>query len=380
MTTVNVWDRTRSGWHVAFAVFALVCVVLVIAEGRVTAGSRALALALLAALCALYFTVGARALNREPRGRIYVAIAIPVTIAMFALVPAMSVMFFALYPQIWSLLPTRQAVAGTAVTSLGIGAVILVTGGFSEDAVGVASIILIGLFSAILLGLWITRIIEQSHERARLVAELDATRTELAQVSHDAGVLAERERLARDLHDTIAQGSASVLLLLQAARKSLPDNEHLVLAEETTRENLREIRSLVAALAPVELDGAALPAALERLTARLGRELAIDTEMTTTGEYRRLAPDREVTLLRVTQEALANVRKHAQATAVRVRLAYQDTGTTLTVTDDGRGFSPDAERGYGLDGLRDRVRLAGGEFDVRTKPGEGVAIEVRMDA
>lgn len=387
VTSVHVWDRTRIGWHLAFGVFVLVGVVLVVADSQVSGGRRAIVLALLAVLCASYARFGARALNREPQGQVYVAAAIALTITMYALVPVMAVLLFALYPQIWSLLPTRRAVAATAVTSLSVGAVVLVQGDFTEDAVGWASFIVISLFPSILLGLWITRIIEQSHERARLVAELDTTRAELARVSHEAGVLAERERLAKDLHDTLAQGSTSVLLLLQAARKALHGDmsrceQHLVLAEETTRENLREIRSLVAALTPAELDGASLPAALERLTSRIGRELDVAATMTTTGEHRRLAPDCEVALLRVTQEALANVRKHAEATTVSVSLDYSPDDVRLSVTDDGRGFAPSARLagGFGLDGLRSRVRHAGGSLDIHTSPGNGVTVLVRLPA
>lgn len=361
----DAWDRTKVAWHVAFAVFALVGVVLVLAEDHF----QPVALVLLGALCLWYWRVGAP-LARDERGVRYLAVAIPLVIAMFALVPALSVLFFTLYPHIWSLLQPRLAIWATAVTSLSIGSVVLAAGSFSPDSVGAAVVIFLSVIPAVMLGLWIARIISQSRERALL-----------ADVSHEAGVLTERERLARDLHDTLAQGATSVLLLLRAARSAADPvvrDQHLALAEQTTAENLAEIRALVAALTPAALDGNALPAALERLTDRLGRELGLAASMKVSGEYRQLPPDSEVTLLRVTQEALANVRKHAHASSVAVSLDYS-AGVSLSIVDDGCGFGPEAPRGFGLDGLRDRVRLAGGVFELRSSPGSGVHVRVLLE-
>ncbi|MET9626194.1 sensor histidine kinase [Lentzea sp. NPDC006480] len=365
MSSDDAWDRTKVAWHVAFAVFALVGVVLVLAEDHF----QPVALVLLGALCLWYWRVGAP-LARDERGVRYLAVAIPLVIAMFALVPALSVLFFTLYPHIWSLLQPRLAIWATAVTSLSIGSVVLAAGSFSPDSVGAAVVIFLSVIPAVMLGLWIARIISQSRERALL-----------ADVSHEAGVLTERERLARDLHDTLAQGATSVLLLLRAARSAADPvvrDQHLALAEQTTAENLAEIRALVAALTPAALDGNALPAALERLTDRLGRELGLAASMKVSGEYRQLPPDSEVTLLRVTQEALANVRKHAHASSVAVSLDYS-AGVSLSIVDDGCGFGPEAPRGFGLDGLRDRVRLAGGVFELRSSPGSGVHVRVLLE-
>ena len=385
----HVWDRTKVGWHVAFVVFALVSAVLVIGDDVASSGRRATVLVLLVGLCAWYAATGARVLHEHPQrrlGLVYIVVAAPVTVIMFAVMPATSVMLFSLYPQIWALLPTRQAVWATAATTLSVGAVMSVAGWFGGNELGAALIVVVvGLLLALVLGLWITKIIEQSQDRARLVSELAATRTELATVSHEAGVLAERERLARDLHDTLAQGSTSVLFLLQAARTALHRDVaecegHLTLAEQTTRESLAEIRALVAALTPAGLDGTSLPAALERLTSRIEQELGIDATMTTVGDHRSLPSSSEVVLLRTTQEALANVRKHAEATEVTVELGYHEDRVTLQVADNGRGFQPDARPagGFGLNGLRERVRGAGGELRLETAPGAGATVLVSL--
>ncbi|MGI5502030.1 sensor histidine kinase [Lentzea sp. CA-135723] len=361
----DAWDRTAVAWHAAFAVFAVVGVVLVFAEDHF----QPVALVLLGLLCLWYWRVGAP-LARDRRGVLYLAVAIPLVVAMFALVPALSVLFFTLYPHIWALLEPRLATWATLLTSLSIGTVVLVSTGFSSDAVGAAVVIVLSVIPAVMLGLWIARIISQSRERAAL-----------ALVSHEAGVLTERERLARDLHDTLAQGATSVLLLLRAARAATDPaarDRHLALAEATTSENLAEIRALVAALTPAALDGFSLPAALERLTSRLGTELGLSSGFVMEGSYRPLPPAREVVLLRVTQEALANVRKHASASSVTVTLDYT-SGVSLVVADNGRGFGLDAVRGYGLDGLRDRVAAAGGSFEVRSVEGSGVRVHVRLE-
>lgn len=381
--SADVWERSRAGWHVAFGVFVAITAVVLVVDDTTTPAQRWLALALLVALCCAYAAVGARVLHTtadSPRSWGYLAVAGPVTIAMFVLTPVASVMLFALYPQVWSMLPARRAVWATAAVTIAVSVVVAVAGAFGVAAISVA----VGLVLAPVLGLWISKIIEQSQERARVVVELAATRTELAEVSHEAGVLAERERLARDLHDTLAQGSTSVLFLLASARSALHQDpaeagRHLDLAEQTTRENLAELRTLVAELTPAQLDGASLPAALARLADRLRAETGIDGTMAVSGTHRELPTACEVTLLRATQELLSNVRRHSGATSAAVELTYADDHVTLRVTDDGKGFDPATRpAGFGLHGLRERVQRVAGELTVRTAPGAGVTVLVRL--
>lgn len=381
--SADVWERTRAGWHVVFGVFVAITAVVLVADGTTTGTQHWLALALLATLCGAYASVGARVLHTvadSPRSWGYLAVAGPVTVAMFVLTPVASVMLFALYPQIWSMVPARRAAWATSAVTVAVGVVVAVMGEFGVAAISVA----VGLVVAPVLGLWISKIIEQSQERARVVAELAATRTELAQVSHEAGVLAERERLARDLHDTLAQGSTSVLFLLASARSALRQDpaeagRHLDLAERTTRENLTELRTLVAELTPAQLDGSSLPAALTRLTERLHAETGIAATTAVSGTHRELPTPCEVTLLRATQELLSNIRRHSGATTATVTLTYADDHITLRITDDGRGYDPaNRPTGFGLDGLRERVQRVAGELTVRTAPGAGVTVLVRL--
>jgi signal transduction histidine kinase len=136
---------------------------------------------------------------------------------------------------------------------------------------------------------------------------------------------------------------------------------------------------MVAALMPAHLAASTLPEALRRLTGRVGAELGIDTRFEVHGAARALPATVEVVLLRVGQEALANVRKHSAAGHVRVALSYGDAAARLDVTDDGAGFDPgQVNGGYGLRGMRGRILAAGGSFNVRAQPGAGTALTVEV--
>jgi len=230
---------------------------------------------------------------------------------------------------------------------------------------------------------WVMKVIEQSLERAALIEQLEATRAELAAAHHEAGVQAERHRLAGEIHDTLAQGFTSIVTLLQAAQASLgdasPARRHLDLALVTARENLAEARTLVTTLTPAPLEAGTLGDSVHRVTGATGAQAGIVAHAEVTGTPRRLPTGTEVVLLRVCQEALANVRKHAAAHQVRVRLCYGGSGVRLTVTDDGKGFDPaEPDGGYGLKGMADRVGLVGGTVEVTSAPGAGTEVRAEV--
>jgi signal transduction histidine kinase len=250
---------------------------------------------------------------------------------------------------------------------------------------------LVTLVFAVGLGLWFHVAMQRAEEHARLLGELQAAQAELARTNHEAGVTAERERLAREIHDTLAQGFTSVIMQAQAATAALDVKdddavrERLHVVEETARDNLAEARALVAAFAPVALQDASLPQALGRLGTRFAEETGLIVRVQAEG-VGALPPAVEVVLLRAAQEALANVRRHAQARSVVVRLGQADGEVTLTVSDDGRGLGPDAAEGFGLAGMRDRVRSAGGTLAVGPGDDGGttlcarVPVEAQVDA
>ncbi len=241
------------------------------------------------------------------------------------------------------------------------------------------------------LALFIDAIIRESRQRHQLIAELEAARTELAGAEHQAGVLEERQRLAREIHDTLAQGFTSIVVLLEAAEAATgpgphPAQHYLDQARRTARESLGEARSFVWALQPQALETATLPEALGRLTERLSEEAGVTARAMVTGTRHPLAPDTEAAILRTAQEGLANIRKHAQASDVVLTLSYLADGVILDIRDDGRGFDPGAvgERrdgtGLGLLGMRARLAEAGGTLTVESAPGEGTTLVVELPA
>lgn len=244
----------------------------------------------------------------------------------------------------------------------------------------------VGLCLSVVLALTTERTERISRERASLISELESTRAEVARLSRETGIAQERQRLAGDIHDTIAQGLSSVVMLLEAASGVLtrdPDlaREHLQLAARTARENLDETRAIVAALTPAPLEQAPLEHALERLVARFAAQAGVAASITTSGETRPLPTGTEVVLLRVAQEALNNARKHAAAVRVNVALEFGPAQVALQVSDDGAGFDATTlSPGYGLAAMRARVEQIGGVLDITSRIGSGTTIRAEVPA
>ncbi|WP_205856653.1 sensor histidine kinase, partial [Phytoactinopolyspora endophytica] len=244
----------------------------------------------------------------------------------------------------------------------------------------------------LLLGLLMVGVIRQAERRAVLIDELEATRSELAETERARGVLEERERLAHEIHDTLAQGFTSILALSQATEAAIerrPDaaRERLALLERTARENLAEARALVHALAPADLQEASLPDAIRRIAGRFTEEAGVASEMEVDAVPElvpRLQVSGEIVLLRSVQEALANVRKHAEATSVRVALSFvagEKGMASVTVVDDGKGFDPrrvNEANGFGLRGMRARAQEVGGGLEVVSSSGCGTTVRVHV--
>jgi signal transduction histidine kinase len=379
----HAWQRLGPAWHAAFGGLVVLTAALVVLDDGVQPGARRIALALVAALGLWYATVGVAAFRTDTgrSGHLYVVVAAGLTLALFAATPVGALMLFALYPHIWRMLPPRVAIVATVAVVAAVTAIAVVNAGLDGPAlVGWLVMSAVTLAVGLLLGLWIVNIIEQSQRRADLLAELAATRAELDAANREAGIIAERERLAHEIHDTIAQGCTSVLLLLEAGESAVDSDpvkamRYLRRAQETTRDNLAEARALVAALTPPELSSTSLPEALRRIVERAGFTPGPAAELVVSGTPRGLPAEREVAMLRVTQEALTNVRRHAAATRVEVDLAYRPECVSLRVCDDGRGFDPDAPRsGDGLAGMRARATRVGGVVSVTAAPGAGAVV------
>ncbi|MGZ4524369.1 MAG: sensor histidine kinase [Mycobacteriaceae bacterium] len=288
------------------------------------------------------------------------------------------------------LLPPRWGIAAVAVST--VAAII----GFSwhQGGVAVGTVIgpTLGAAVAIAVVFGYQALYRESEQRRRLIDELTATRNDLAAAEHAAGVLSERERLAREIHDTLAQGLSSIQLLLRAAERMLPDRPdaalgHVQHARLTAVDNLEEARRFVRALTPPELETGSLPAALERLCAKTVESTGLAVECRVSGTPTELPTAHEVALLRIAQSALANAAQHADATRVGVTLSYMDTEVALDVVDDGAGFDPESvlpageapdNRGFGLAAMCARARALQGTLAVESSVGGGTAVAVTL--
>jgi signal transduction histidine kinase len=247
------------------------------------------------------------------------------------------------------------------------------------------------------------RVSEESDRRRDVIAELaDANakleaaleenaglHAQLLAQAREAGVHDERQRMAGEIHDTIAQGLAGVVTQLQAARQARERDgdweRHLDVAQQMAREGLAEARRSVQALRPQSLEESALPEALAEVAGRWTALHGVPAEVRTTGTVRIMHPEVEGTLLRTAQEALANVAKHAGASRVALTLSYMGDLITLDVRDDGAGFAPDrvapsADGGYGLTAMRRRVARVAGTLEIESEPGAGTAISASVPA
>ena len=303
-----------------------------------------------------------------------------------------TVALYGLYPMMiitlgwWGMVP----VVGVTVL-MGVA-----LGGWGSGQAFVANLLASAGLAA-LIAAFVSAISRQSEQRRTALAELAATRAELADASRQAGVVAERERLARELHDTVAQGFISVVTQLESAEQSLESGNTAGVAQartsvrkarETARTSLEELRRSVRALRPDLLESASLPQALSELARRWSADSGVTAELRTTGRPVALHPDAELALLRSAQEALTNVGRHAQASRVVVTLSYLEDVVSLDVDDDGVGFLAAevpagrlrGDGGFGLIGMRERLTAAGGSLAVESTPGHGTTVAASVPA
>jgi signal transduction histidine kinase len=383
----HFWERSAAIWHVVFLLGLGTATVAAYNQHGLTSARGIASFATIGTLAVWYAATGARSLHRDSArlGHLYVAGMLPLFGVLVVLDDSMGYLLFFAIPQVY-IFVHRIVIASLCVAGLFTALGVTLAARHEEIRADPWSVVFplgISMTISLIMGTWISGIIDQSTKRAGLIAELERTRAELAAERHDAGMYAERARLAAEIHDTLAQGFTSILMLTQAAETTLrrdPDatQEALTLIEGTARENLAEARSLVAALAPAALDGTTLPEALRRLAGRHERETKTGAQLAVHGTP---VPDAEtdVVLLRAAQETLTNVRRHAAASLVELTLGYGPDGVTLVVRDDGVGFDPSAGGGgYGLSGMRHRVEQSGGTVKVSSEPGSGTTVEVTL--
>ena len=225
---------------------------------------------------------------------------------------------------------------------------------------------------------------DETTELTRLVDELRSTQADLAASEREKGVLEERTRVAGEIHDTLAQGFTSIVLLARSAKRTGDAEPALTDIESVASDNLQTARRLVAAMGPAELDSVSLPHAIERHLDRAG-DGSVSTHFELVGTPRSLGGATEEALLRAMQETVLNASRHGRASNIHVTLAYLDDRAVLDVVDDGTGFAPgevcdrgDLTGGQGVAAVRHRVGALGGTVDVETAPGSGTAVSVQI--
>lgn len=425
-------DQGRKWWDAAVVATAIVVALVVWANGpaRGLGGT----LAVLAVILLAHLTFGRRVREGTWQAGAFQFVLIGCTIAGTWFSPNFMTVLVVVLPLVWVTSSSlRQALVLNAVTGAGTTvAFALGSGGSPEDFAQGGTVSALSIVFSIALGLWISRVHEYGAERARLLAELTAAQGSLERLNRDAGAAEERERLAREIHDTIAQSLTGLVMLAQRARRErsasrvAPDNARmdaadgtpasaaddvqggsyrselhdapgselqgvtgqqpgfaldatLELIETMAREALDDARGLVATSAVIPRSDGDLAGALGRLRDRFRRETGIEVE--TSVDSGALPREVEVVLLRSAQEALANVRKHAAACRVGISVAREAGMVTLTVSDDGRGLSgyqPDREQGFGISGMRDRIRLVDGDLDLADRDGGGAVLTVHI--
>lgn len=240
------------------------------------------------------------------------------------------------------------------------------------------------------------QLLRDAAERERLVASLTRAQREMADLQDElalaqrqSGAIAERTRISRDIHDTIAQALSSIRLLAHAGRGTAADQtaaRTLAQVESLAGDSLADVRRIVAALAPADLEHDALAAALQRMLERIGDETGIRAELHVDDTLPTLPTEVEVALLRTAQSALANVRLHSAAQRVVASLIDAGDTVRLDIIDDGRGFdladwersTPASASSYGLRFMRARLRELGGGLDLETAPGDGTAVSAHL--
>ncbi|MEV5827698.1 sensor histidine kinase [Spirillospora sp. NPDC052242] len=231
------------------------------------------------------------------------------------------------------------------------------------------------------------RLEERQRRYRKAVTDLEATlednaalHARLVAQAREAGVLDERQRMAREIHDTLAQGLTGIITQLRAAQRVPDGAEHVDLALSLARESLAEARRSVEALRPQRLDDAHLPEAMSSLARDWSRTSGVELHVEVTGDRVPLSPAIEVALFRVAQEALANIGKHAAATRAGLTLSYAGDVALLDIRDDGRGIDGSGGKGFGLSSMRQRVQGVGGTLEIESAPGEGTAVSATVPA
>lgn len=335
--------------------------------------------------CGVFFARGGRSAGtaNKASGRMWLGILVLGWLVLVVSDPNFVWLSFALFFLCFHLLSIPQALGATGALTI-----VSITASLWHGVTDTMPSILgplIGAAVAAGMAMVYQQLVQEAAERQLLVDELTeahrellGAQDELVALQRESGALAERSRLARDIHDTLAQGFSSILLLARAGLRGTETAPIFTQIADTAQENLVEARRVVAALAPADLESAPLESALRRLLGQLSDQTGITGELVTDGAQAALSMDYDVALLRVAQSGLANVRLHSQAQRVRLTLSYAADEVRLDIVDDGIGFDEREAGGFGLRAMRDRLAELGGTLVVESAPGDGTAVAATL--
>lgn len=380
-------------WHWLWDVYIVgLCAAAIVAMALLNhrfPGNVPVAAAALAAIAVATPTVGRRVItSRRSNWAAAAFAATTVTLWVVAVwsSPVAIAAIPAMYPVLFASLSLGAALCVTGLVTLTPLAITLLTDGMHSPYLTIAAACtLVGLVAAPVIGTMIMTSMRQRARLSTLIDDLKESRAESARLSHEAGVAAERERLAREIHDTLAQGFTSIITLAQAVEAELDGataaaRAHIALIGATARENLGEARGMVTQLTPTALDQGSVSAAIQRLCERLSAETGITVTTAISRPLPELGMATDVVLLRAAQEALTNVAKHSRASSAHLKLAPAAENVRLTVVDNGVGFSAASMEGFGLRGMRTRIAQVGGTIFVSATAGGGATVTIEVPA
>jgi len=383
----SVFTGLRTGLHLLFVAL----VALVIGRAIVVATPTSAAVIALAALLLVSYGLGGYFAGRPEgpgarpaRALLWLLVLSVEWLVLVWLIPEAAYLVFPLFFLYLHLLPRRWGTLAVIVTVAAAIAALGLHGGWSIGGVVGP---LVGAGVAVLIGLGYQSLAREAAEREALMAELIATRGQLAMTERASGVLAERARLAREIHDTVAQGLSSIQMLLHAAERADPNQpgmEHIRLARETAAANLADTRRFIHELSPAPLTDRGLAAALRRLAETHWRSERLDVQVRVSDSLD-LPMHVQAALLRIAQGAMANVLQHADASTATITIARDSHSVELTIADDGVGFDAaavladrvaGASDSFGLTAIRERVDQLGGTLSIDAVPDRGTRLSV----
>lgn len=396
----GVWQRWLVLWHGTFYTSVAISTLLYLYQARPpdTMTAPKIAVLCVVGLCMVWYLPSIvwmeRGQFKPPFILLYLLLGWGIWFALVLVDPVFMLMLFALFPHMFQILPLPWASIGAIILGTLVSLRQMTLWNFDLNA----ALLFVGLSTilGISLAYYIQSIIHESTERRELIHKLEATRRELAAAERHAGILQERQRLAAEIHDTLAQGLISIVMHLEAAESSLGDDvlrtgQHLESARTAARDSLNEARRVVWGLLPEALEKQPFEVAIRRILDDWSAANGVQTQFRIEGARQALDSDQEFALLRIIQEALTNITKHAEAQTVTVTLSYMPDRAIIDVQDDGQGFAPEPSptlvtprsahtrtSGFGLIGIRERLAAFGGLMTLESAPGEGTTLAVEM--